>query len=387
MKAFPGLHVDIPFPTGTDLTKETRAPICSLTAINDTTLLCLLDRLPEELESITLTQPPHQQRFSLGESVTVTQPADPTSPPVSDVEFELLQLITDPNFIPKAPNAEWPRIQPPVHSSTLWDPSSRCFDVTVLKKIISDGMAAITPSHYSDTVVTSLPIALELNDPCYYLRYHNLTSQYATQTLRQIWSGSSTPDSSSGGNTPSATLPSASPNLPIAKNPTQPAPSPVPSLIPPHIQTGISTSPNLLGDGPAVAGTPRIQYTCAVFPDYLFYPVPDNPDYTIPTHNTYLMDLVFSVKRTNAPSQNDRYFLSSIAFDIPLSVDKPTASDPEPLLKYPYSGPGPRMLSNLRFTVSLNRVGNILQCVLVPRGSTGTCREAVVLERNSFQEK
>lgn len=336
--------------------------------------MCLLDRLPEELESITLTQPPHQQRFSLGESITVTQPPNQQSPPLGDVEFELLQLITDPNFIPKG---EWPRIDPPVHSSTLWDPGSRCFDVKVLKQIISDGMAQLPPpaptTHYDDSIVTSLPIALQLNDPCYYLRYHNLNSQYTTQTMRQLWSGSSNTGANSGGNNSSGTLPSASPNLPIAGNPpTQPAPSPVPSLVPPHIQTGISTSPNLLGDGPAVSGTPHIQYTCAVYPDYLFYPKPDHPDYTIPTHNTYLMDLVFSVKRTNLPSVNDRYFLSSIAFDIPLSIDQPTAKDPEPLLKYPYSGPGPRMLSNLRFTVSLNRVGNILQCVLVPRGKTGT---------------
>jgi hypothetical protein len=374
VKAFPGLHIDIPFPTGVDTTVEARAPICHLTAINDTTLMCLLDRLPEELQIIMLTQPPHQQRFSLGENIALraTKPDGTTIP--ASVEFELLELVTDKNHIPLGDQKEWERLTP-ISSTKVWSEETRCMDMPELKKLILENMTKESnKSHkfYNDDVVTSLPIALQLNDPCYYLNYKNLTPVYKKQTPRQLWSGSTTGASTMPTTPPPApSLPIASPNLPTAKNPpSQPAKAPI-TLTPPHIQTGISTTPTLKGTGPAISGTPHIQYTISIYPDYLPYAKASHPDFTIPTHNTYLMDLVFSVKRTNLPSGQDTFSLGSIVLDIPLSPadgSKPGPKDPEPLLKYPYSGPGPRMLSNLRFTVSLNRVGNILQCVLVPRG-------------------
>jgi hypothetical protein len=248
IKAFPGLHVDIPFPAA-DAAKETRATICHLTAINDTTLMCLLDRGPEELDIIQLTQPPHQQRFSLGENISF----DPKTN-IPTVEFELMDLYTK-----NPPAGEWPRGSP-TKSTVVWDPSTRCFDVGQLKTIISKYMTDNLPDYKDDdNLVTSLPIGLELNDPCYYLKYHNPKIAYASQGLRQLWKGPAPPPDSSGGGTTPMPPPNADPNLPVAKNPpSQPAPTPVPSL-PPHIQTGISTSPIPKGTGPAVAGTPHIR--------------------------------------------------------------------------------------------------------------------------------
>jgi hypothetical protein len=371
VKAFPGLHIDIPFPKTVDTKIETRAPISHLTAINDTTLMCLLDRLPEELEKIQLTQPPHQQRFSLGESITPGKDLDPPS-----VEFELLELVTDKDHIPLGDEGQWDRIpaKPPISSTTVWDPHTRCMNMPELKTLILNNMTKNPQNKscefYKDPIVTSLPIALQLNDPCYYLNYKNLTPVYQPQTPRQLWSGPTAGASTTAPTPPTPALPIASPNLPIAIIPSQPTTAPIQTLTPPHIQTGISTTPTLKGTGPAITGTPHIQYTISIFPDYLPYAKASHPDFTIPTHNTYLMDLIFSIKRTNLPSANDTFSLSSIVLDIPLSPANSKDPVPEPLLKYPYAGPGPRMLSNLRFTVSLNRVGNILQCVLVPRGKT-----------------
>jgi len=103
------------------------------------------------------------------------------------------------------------------------------------------------------------------------------------------------------------------------------------------------------------------------------------------------MDLIFSLRRVNLPSASDNFFLSSIVIDLPLSSPDPKIApkpkDPESLLLYPYTGPGARMLSNLRFTISLNRPvdTNILQLVLVPRGKTAITMHDTRLMDLSFK--
>jgi len=172
--------------------------------------MCLLDRLPEELEKIQLTQPPHQQRFSLGESITPGKDLDPPS-----VEFELLELVTDKDHIPLGDEGQWDRIpaKPPISSTTVWDPHTRCMDMPELKTLILNNMTKNPQNKscefYKDPIVTSLPIALQLNDPCYYLNYKNLTPVYQPQTPRQLWSGPT-----AGAPTTAPTPPT--PALPIA---------------------------------------------------------------------------------------------------------------------------------------------------------------------------
>jgi hypothetical protein len=380
IKAFPGLHMDIKFAPGGE--NDKRSTICHFTQVNDTTLMCLLDRGPEELPDITMSQPPHQQRFSLGEDILIGAKLDDgriggvfengEGKPIKEfetaVEFDFAQLYTSKAQADKAKGGEWPALGFS-YSTTLYDPVTRLFHVKELKTLIQDAMASVLKDRpnpkelYDDTQVTSLPIALELNDPCYYLKLHNNGAIYAAQQIRQLWTRPMpTPPVK-----PPDTKPSS--NLPVAGPPnTHPQVPNPPFLPPPHFQSGAKSSNDLIGvsHGGAVGGTPHLQYTCAIYPDYKDYPkLALDPDFTIPTKNTYLMDLIFSVRRTNAPSQNDTFRLSSIVIDIPLSN-----GSAEPLLVHPHDGPNPRMLSNLRFTASFNRKDDVLQCVLVPRGKT-----------------
>jgi len=246
VKAFPGLHIDIPFPDGTDLRKETRATICDLTALNDSTIMCLLDRGPEELQSITITQPPHQQRFSLGENI---------DPKTNTVEFSIMDLYTDSTKVPQG--VPWPRTDPShlIKDPNVYNATTRCFDVEILKNIIKANMK---PENYNDLIVTSLPIALELNDPCYFLKYKNAAAKYIPQTPHQLWSGPTISPPAQTTPTPSKPLPSASPSVPTAQPPSVPTETPVPSL-PPSLEPTHTTTPTPIAHGPAVAGTPRLQ--------------------------------------------------------------------------------------------------------------------------------
>ena len=68
---FPDLTVEAPIPP--DAPEPGRAPILRQEIIDDGVLLCLFDRAPRKDEGmpvLSFTQPPHQQTFSLGDSLT-----------------------------------------------------------------------------------------------------------------------------------------------------------------------------------------------------------------------------------------------------------------------------------------------------------------------------
>jgi hypothetical protein len=84
IKAMPDLKINVNW-----IKPDDRYPFCRWTRYDEETLMCLLDRPFEELESITLEQPPHQQRFSLGSGIDV----DATGK-VNKVNFDLRRLYT-----------------------------------------------------------------------------------------------------------------------------------------------------------------------------------------------------------------------------------------------------------------------------------------------------
>jgi hypothetical protein len=93
VKAMPDLRITVTW----KIPDDTRKSVCRYTKLDDMTILCLLDRMPEELDSITLAQPPHQQRFSLGNSL---------NPATKVLDFQLRQLFTK----TKRTEEEWPRV-------------------------------------------------------------------------------------------------------------------------------------------------------------------------------------------------------------------------------------------------------------------------------------
>ena len=67
VKVFSDLVVEVPYES--DKVAAKRAPILVQKHMGPDILLVLLDRVPEQLQKIRFSQPPHQQRFSAGHSV------------------------------------------------------------------------------------------------------------------------------------------------------------------------------------------------------------------------------------------------------------------------------------------------------------------------------
>ena len=181
---------------------DQRASVCQWTRPDDHTLLCLLDRPPEELaqydsshpdnSGIVLSQPPHQQRFSFGH----------TYDPVGDkFEFILRHLYTG----DKIKEGEWKawkfqgpeQDRPDVKVAQQIDLDFRVLKVGGLAKTINQGIQqqpGTDPENsawgYVDYIPNSAELALELNDPAYYFAIYpqvDHASNNTTQRVRQIW--------------------------------------------------------------------------------------------------------------------------------------------------------------------------------------------------------
>jgi hypothetical protein len=93
-------------------------PIVKLTKMDDYTILCLFDCLLEEIYAITLAQPPHQQRYALGDALTLQD-----GKVIPELQLRVLYTSTpDPDY--------WPIIalDQSVDQSTFYHDDSRRID-------------------------------------------------------------------------------------------------------------------------------------------------------------------------------------------------------------------------------------------------------------------
>lgn len=168
IQAFPDLKISIVYNNDNSqpdalLTSDGRARICQLTNLDKTTLLCLLDREPEEIIEIQFSQPPHQQRFSLGDHLDA-----------NSVEFGFRQLYTDKNKIPvqdpHKPDAGWPVISSPTYikgdlsvnaPKPIYDWASRCIHVDALADTIQKYQVQNASASYSDKVPNSVVMGMK----------------------------------------------------------------------------------------------------------------------------------------------------------------------------------------------------------------------------------
>ncbi len=123
VKVMPDLRITVNW----KVEDKNRKSVCRYTKLDDTTILCLLDRMPEELDNITLSQPPHQQRFSLGNDL---------APNEKKLSFQLRQLFTKTE---KYLEKEWPLAQKKedaaMEAAKGWfDWNSRCIKVNQMAK-------------------------------------------------------------------------------------------------------------------------------------------------------------------------------------------------------------------------------------------------------------
>jgi hypothetical protein len=387
IKAFPDLQIEISYKNP----DERMADICRHTNIDATTKLCLLDRMPEEIEYIKLSQPPHQQRFSLGNSLTSQY-----------FGFELRRLYTknlptDPKksswpsvkgkrkhyFSPKLPAPSRPPPNPDidyVFDTDFYNWDTRCINLksfaAAMPSILKAERTEDDPPKevYDDEIITSVQMGLELNDPCYFLQLDKPSAAPSPAPVqRQLWIGEAKPKArprDTGPDVVSGPPPPTGPRPPIqapAPTPTPLNPIPLNPAAPTQVKkvqvNDIGTPSPSSRDFPT--GNLRSRYIVSIYPDFnMNFPKNSDARYTIPTKYPYLIDLIISVRRNNAADSTIDYNLQEIIINLPIAK---AGQSNEPLLEG-YDGPGGRMLSNLRYNVMLNMSDTTLQCRVVPRG-------------------
>lgn len=164
-----------------------RNPVLRLTKMDDFTVLCLLDCLPEEIAEIKIAQPPHQQRYSMGESLKVH--------PDGTITAELLvrMLYTSKADAPEGTgeHGEWkllpktgpddplPDEQPKeADQKSFYNSETRCIDPIAIAKVVNQTLvdSKTYPKMYTDAVPNASMLGMELSDPACKWFTHALTS-------------------------------------------------------------------------------------------------------------------------------------------------------------------------------------------------------------------
>jgi hypothetical protein len=381
-------------------TSDARHPYCRYTRPDDHTILCLLDRPPEELAFIEFAQPPHQQRFAFGSGLAlVTDPQ--THQTAWKFEFKLREMFTDgtqPTDGGQPGTDQWwitmpedyqPNTTNEVMNAWLPDHNTRIINLAVMaprvNQLVREGVKKRTgdDKRYIDYVANSAELALELNDPSYFFQIYPDTNtawkpgEALTPRNRQLWCTKVLPP-----DTNTSTLPVNPPDSePIGPAPLPPKHPDSTSPIHPITNTAPDKANNVIfKDTPAVPANPSqplgtsqptTSFNVQIFADYKSPPkiwTADNAfdkDNYLPTQNDYLYDLVFSVRKLPTKAKAD-YRLREIIINLPHSG---IAAPAEPLINSGSPSPRAHMLSNQRFVPFLNWTKDFLQVRLVPRSA------------------
>lgn len=376
IKAMPDLRITVAWDP-----PDNRWPVARWTKWDDETLMCLLDRQPQELDSkldsITLAQPPHQQRFSLGSALATN----------GQVTFDLRRLYT------QGPPDNWPEkpMPDPSVANSWFNTSSRCLNLTKMATDINGLLqfgSASDAQAYIDPIANSCELGLELNDPSYYFKIVPPVHEAAPSRDRQLYVHQPPPPPTSSS---TAALPAPS-VVPPPSPAVQPSPASIakaPSMQPvitsmptaPHQQPQMQPQPvhnTVTTRGIAVGiASLKSQFDLFVFPDYKGVPTRltrgkyDPQDY-VPTSNVYYFDLLFAILKKPTGTDSS-YQLLKLAIDIPVLASPPSKTIPS-LLTSNYDGPGLRMLSSQRFIPFLyspdaTSKAPVLHVELVPRSA------------------
>lgn len=398
---FPDLHVDMPFTSKNTL----KAPLLRHENIDQGVMLVLVDRLPgdPELTGLTLTQPPHQQRFAAAATVGIEPGAQP---PIITPTFEVEHL---PVFtIPNPPIDDIDRncgpaatfVQGGTYPTPLFDFDSRLIYIDNFAQHVLDNLCKNMPKtpipEFTDTVATAAMMAIQLNDPVYRVnvtfpgipapptpqpgprltskvthtelekpetkerygivaRYADWVASQKTYTLPLL--STREPGGQTGlGRSAEARI------APILRD----VPPPHYRKIPVAESTPPARSPSR---GPPV-DKPKFQY--GMWPvGSMTGAVSSNPP-PIPVTSTP-QDLVISIQLPPNQRKVGNFFLSKLDVLIPYGERDNPASRTN--LFESYRGAGPVMLSNLRFNVHVQYEkdvdGPIMRLSIIPRRVSG----------------
>lgn len=375
-----------------------RAPLLRHEIVTDGVMLALLDRLPGSPESdftgLVFTQPPHQQRFAVARDLEA-----------NSIKVDIRRQYTvDQSIRAKDPNrhltlSEISMVPSDSDNLFVWGSKPGLTDLHILRlprfadvqlTELSNKMGDYvdgneTRKYFDDDTATSALFALQLNDPIYNLTISFKEDPSSVRALTSL----SPPEGAAAANaprtlkllTPSKVTKLMAPPATPSKNPSKepdhaalaatatykrlskPSATFLQANLAPHIRAAVTET------APRPAPTPRKvafdpanppRYDCATY----------TPLFTdVQTGSGLQQDLIFAVHVKN--NKDSSYQLQE--FDIRIRLG---GVDPERnMLFKDYDGPGPSMLSNLRFNVLADYPKiegvNYMQLRLLPRSEVG----------------
>jgi hypothetical protein len=380
IKAMPDLRITVTW----DQPDPKRASVCRWTRWDDQTLMALLDRQPQELMNIRLSQPQHQKRFSFGAQIDTDfhTGAQPTQPPTFNFTFPMRKLYTE--HLPPD-DEEWVVVPLPSSDVSGWiNTTTRVLEVDKMAHEMNAKLQRT--GEYTDDVANSIELGFELNDNCYY--FDIVPHASSTTTIpprdRQLYVSQNPPlrpIQPMAAPLPARTPPKLMSARPKSLPQTAKATKPLPRA--PHGELRIQPRPpnaQIKKPSPAstrstdTATTLQTRFDLVIFADYKGPPTrfPQEKyhknDY-LATNNIYFYDLIFSIRKKPIAAAS-QYQLLKIVIDLPVATNPPNTLT-EALLSSNYDGQGVRMLSNQRFVPFLfnDDPGEPLHVELVPRSA------------------
>ncbi|KAK7185297.1 hypothetical protein PSPO01_08814 [Paraphaeosphaeria sporulosa] len=363
--------------------------------LSDGVLLCLLDVSPfstgsSHLTGLKFTQPPHQQSFAIGQRLTLNELSTSYGRIYTTYDdANRGQPLCEPNLEVLRRNASTDATDPPVFR---WGPnnSARTLQFPAwsdrLLELLQDSMPKDEGITCAGTTVNSAIVGIQLTMPIN--ESHILTNPSlqpvqlpGSSEPRTFW----VPDIPDWTDEPEKTDDNGGEEVPLLPI--------VAPLDPPDSQSRLTELAPATGPSPdqvcAMMHTPEMAKFVAALtgtPDLGPTTGPsDNPSYTLQIssngsgaveHDRSVctvpmgerQDLVFSVTLAN-PDLEGEFFIDEIHVIIPMGA--PSGEGKHACLMQQYDGPGPSMLSNLRFNVlaSVEENGANMLFRLVPRTS------------------
>lgn len=366
---YPDIKIEAPFPKGSDF-KGT--PILRHTIISEGLLLCLFDRAPgkAELSELKFTQPPHQQTFAVGAEIQEDQLAIQYKK-----AYSVTQSTTDLDYSGFADRTvfrdghEGPKL-------FFWgeNDEARMLVMDAWAKDVLDaltGPKGMPPTQFKDDLTTSALVGVQLGTPIYQLAIQ--ASQ--TEATKQPAVAAPTRELAMLG----AVVPALE-MVPVRAARMQmqmraQSVFEVPNLLGIEI---MDRAPHL----PAFSAVESIESRPVAeiggseqvgFYEYMIGPI--DADIKKCGELSYTgkpEDLVFSILRK--PRENDSMYppwflleiLITVKFGKPISLPNVASN-----LMPGYDGPGPSMLSNMRYNVLAERNDSELQLRIVSRSARG----------------
>lgn len=142
---------------------DRRDPVVLLNKLDEFTLLCLVDCLPEEICEVRIAQPPHQQRFAMGAAILQSNDYVP--------ELDVRMMYTSSKTSGIEEDGTWPFLKGgdvPTDEKSYYDPTTRVIHPDAIASSVVKALlnSSDFPGLYTDPIANSCILGVELNDDC-----------------------------------------------------------------------------------------------------------------------------------------------------------------------------------------------------------------------------